>query len=362
MAYDSPHGLIAAAAIVQAIVYTVVALRFEGRYRHGRKFHASDWLILLAAVLSTGLSVIQIYGGAVGRLGVAVHGSIGSPTFKESTALNLRWYQWGIFINGVVVTGLVKISVTFFYLQIFSVKYRHIIMPWLVLMVSWTVGFTILMLTFCGHHGLWPSIPLKVEKSQCLSGQKIGYAIVIGHTITDLLTVLLPLPMVLRLQLPMQQKLAVMGVFAVGFLSVGGSVAKAYIYISSAQKKTSMDYATIVTSISVWGLVESQMGIIAACLMTLRPLMRDFTESNIFINITRSTRTLLSPRTNRSQTSASKTGLSRISSEHSRRLVDADAMGQYGGRNQALASYPDLPVPMGTIHVQRDVDLTASRT
>lgn len=62
MAYDSPHGLIAAAAIVQAMVYIVVALRFRTCYKHGRKYHTSDWLILLAAFLSTGLTIIQIYG------------------------------------------------------------------------------------------------------------------------------------------------------------------------------------------------------------------------------------------------------------------------------------------------------------
>ncbi|KAF2451952.1 hypothetical protein P171DRAFT_438602 [Karstenula rhodostoma CBS 690.94] len=151
-----------------------------------------------------------------------------------------------------------------------------------------------------------------------------------------------------------------MGVFAVGFLSVGGSVAKAYIYISSALKKSSMDYATAITSISVWGLVESQVGIIAACLMTLRPLMRDLTSSTIFINITRSTRTLLSPRSNRSQTSGSKPGLSRVSSEQSKRLGNVDGMSQHDGRHQASINHSNVPVPLSAIHVQEDVDFTIS--
>ncbi|KAF2008699.1 hypothetical protein BU24DRAFT_497874 [Aaosphaeria arxii CBS 175.79] len=330
MAYDNPPGLIAAAAIVQTIVYVVVALRFQTRHKHGRKYHPSDWLILLAAFLSTGLSIIQIYGSAVGRLGVPVHGSIGSPTFRQSTALNLRWYQWAVFLNGVVVTGLIKISVSFFYLQIFSVKYRYIIVPWLVLMVLWTIGFTILMLTFCGNHGLWPSIPLSVEKSQCLSGTKIGYAIVIGGTVTDFLTVLIPLPMVFGLQLPLKQKLAVMGVFTIGLLSVGGSVAKAYIYISSALKKSSMDYATIITSISVWGLVESQFGIIAATLMTLGPLLRDLSNSRMLGSIMNSTRNLLVSLSSPTQATISKAELSKTSSEQPEGYRDGSSVGLRG--------------------------------
>ncbi|KAF1979319.1 hypothetical protein BU23DRAFT_434439, partial [Bimuria novae-zelandiae CBS 107.79] len=138
--YDNPDGLIAAPAIVQAIVYIVVALRFEARYKHGRKYFTSDWLIRLAAFLSTGLTIVQIHGTELQRLATWIR------------ANDRKVYQWAIFLNGVVVTGLVKISVSFFYLQIFSVKYRHIILPWLVLMTAWTVGFTILMLTFCGHH------------------------------------------------------------------------------------------------------------------------------------------------------------------------------------------------------------------
>ena len=62
MAYDNPAGLIAAAVIGQVLVYLLVTLRFKTRYRHGRKFFAADWLILLAAILSTGLSTLQIHG------------------------------------------------------------------------------------------------------------------------------------------------------------------------------------------------------------------------------------------------------------------------------------------------------------
>lgn len=65
MAYDSPHGIIAAAVVVQAIVYTLVGLRFKARHQHGRKYHMADWLILIAAFLSTGLSIIQIYGTSI---------------------------------------------------------------------------------------------------------------------------------------------------------------------------------------------------------------------------------------------------------------------------------------------------------
>jgi hypothetical protein len=61
MSYDSPHGLIAAAVIVQTLVLAMVASRFVSHRMKGLKNHTSDWLITVAGVLSTALAIEQIY-------------------------------------------------------------------------------------------------------------------------------------------------------------------------------------------------------------------------------------------------------------------------------------------------------------
>lgn len=73
MAYDSQkaNGQIAAAVIIQAIVYIVVGLRFMTRRKHADGYHVSDWLILLAAFLSTGLAALQIYGMSFSKVHLA---------------------------------------------------------------------------------------------------------------------------------------------------------------------------------------------------------------------------------------------------------------------------------------------------
>lgn len=119
-----------------------------------------------------------------------------------------------------------------------------------------------------------------------------------------------------------------------------------------------LTFTAIITSISVWGLVESQVGIIAACLMTLRPLIRDFADSRIFNRIMNSTRTLIGPLSQQSRTAGSKTGLSKISSEQgSNRLRDIDGFSQNEDGAFAQRSYTSIPVPLGNIHVQKDVDV-----
>lgn len=61
MAYDNPHGLIAAAVIVQTLVLGMIILRFASHKTKGIKFHTSDCLIIVAGTLSTALAIEQLY-------------------------------------------------------------------------------------------------------------------------------------------------------------------------------------------------------------------------------------------------------------------------------------------------------------
>lgn len=61
MAYDNPDGLIAAAVIVQILVIAMIVSRFVSHKIRNLKYHTSDYLIIVAGVLSTALAIEQIY-------------------------------------------------------------------------------------------------------------------------------------------------------------------------------------------------------------------------------------------------------------------------------------------------------------
>lgn len=61
MAYNDPHGLIAAAVIVQILVLGMIGARFASHKMQGLRFHVSDYPIIVAGVLSTALAIEQIY-------------------------------------------------------------------------------------------------------------------------------------------------------------------------------------------------------------------------------------------------------------------------------------------------------------
>jgi hypothetical protein len=61
MVYDSPGGLIAAAVIMQILVLLMIGSRIVSHNIKGPKSHPSDYLIIVASVLSTALAIEQIY-------------------------------------------------------------------------------------------------------------------------------------------------------------------------------------------------------------------------------------------------------------------------------------------------------------
>lgn len=99
-----------------------------------------------------------------------------------------------------MTTGLIKISVSLFYLHIFSTqKYRRVIKPWVAIMIAWTLGFLVAHLALCGSHDTPASSTLqdpKIWNKYCGNGVAMGRWLVVSSAITDLVTVLLPLPMV----------------------------------------------------------------------------------------------------------------------------------------------------------------------
>ena len=61
MAYDNPHGLIAAAVIVQTLVLSMIVSRFASHRIKGVKLYASDYFIIAAGLLSSALAIEKIY-------------------------------------------------------------------------------------------------------------------------------------------------------------------------------------------------------------------------------------------------------------------------------------------------------------
>ncbi|KAI1395529.1 hypothetical protein F4819DRAFT_478174 [Hypoxylon fuscum] len=90
---------------------------------------------------------------------------------------------------------------------------------------------------------------------------------------TDLITLVILIPAILKLQMPTHRKILTSFIFMTGAFSVVASIVKAYIYMTASFGLYTEDAILIITGLSIWNLVEVQVGIIAASGPTIWPIL-----------------------------------------------------------------------------------------
>ena len=103
-------------------------------------------------------------------------------------------------MTGILAVGLIKTSVSFFYLEVFIIsKYRSAIIAWIVFMALWTIGFFTAFMAICGDNGIFSArnhMSPVVQARECGSTRMLDFGVLISGTISDLVTVLISLPLV----------------------------------------------------------------------------------------------------------------------------------------------------------------------
>jgi hypothetical protein len=105
--------------------------------------------------------------------------------------------EYGFVLVGIFALGLIKLSVTLLYWHIFSrVKIRRFLIFWIIIISTWTLSFILAELLECGAHPLKVFGTAKDVKKYCPHLHTIGYGYVGSDVGTDLITLLIPLPLV----------------------------------------------------------------------------------------------------------------------------------------------------------------------
>ncbi|KAL8891576.1 MAG: hypothetical protein Q9215_001440 [Flavoplaca cf. flavocitrina] len=199
---------------------------------------------------------------------------------RHSYDLPPEWYD-GYFRTTVAksylyIVGLTlaKISLLLFLYRIFNVDRKFRIASWIIgaVLTLWTV-ISILLRTFACrpikasfdlHLYILPSTicPIKVHEITHIHG--------ICNILTDFAILILPIPMVWKLQATPRKKLGLAAVFATGIFVCAVAIVRQYI-LYNTEKDGDNYYAT---RIKVWLSLEFSFSIIVACLPTLIPLFK----------------------------------------------------------------------------------------
>ncbi|KAJ5119097.1 hypothetical protein N7476_011448 [Penicillium atrosanguineum] len=162
-----------------------------------------------------------------------------------------------------------KTSLLLLYYRIFGVikGFRWVLWTAGFLVIAYYIACVITSIAGCSPvNKFWnPSVPGK-----CINEVEFFRYNGIANMLLDVMVLCLPYPMAWRLQATARQKLILTGMFLLGGFVVVVSILR----ITSFNFHSFNDATYVSATPSTWSSIEQSVGIICACLPTLRPLLR----------------------------------------------------------------------------------------
>jgi hypothetical protein len=164
-------------------------------------------------------------------------------------------------------TMLSKLCLLIFYIKL---ENRHL---WYQLAVWGTIVLTIgsnLGILFSIAFACRPmrmSYDITVTEGSCINREALFKATAIFAIITDILILMIPIPMVVGLRLSLKKKLGLIGMFTIGSATVITSIVRLVLLMDNLDKP---DLTWVGSLIFLWVFIESNLLIMCACLPTLK--------------------------------------------------------------------------------------------
>lgn len=299
---------VAAAFLAIATVFTT--LRFFVRGFMIRALGWDDWLILLAlghficqAAFLLHLTWMEKHKNLetfnplsnaleVSRCLAALQNML---TFNQYVILEFAFY--------LMTTAFLKLSLAVFFLRILLEKWqRRVIIISTAIFSVYTFAFFFVAVFQCGNPAMYL---LHKVQGTCVPWRvlaPLNYIHGVMNALTDWVFVSLPILVVRKANMRGRDKASVMLVLTLGVLgSVASVVRLFYIKDLHAGDSSATSFFSNASTIAIASIVEPGMGIMAACLATLRPLFKSFLDH---------TRTHGSSRTPKDKISSTEKGIS----------------------------------------------------
>ncbi|KAK4693232.1 hypothetical protein P7C71_g4129, partial [Lecanoromycetidae sp. Uapishka_2] len=202
----------------------------------------------------------------------------GSSLGLDDCAIAAALAGWPGELLQVSALGCIKLSFLFLYRRVFEKRaaHRFSLMNWFMIAIvtAWMIGYFFTLLFICGTNfkAYWTTST--TEKDDCLPTTPVHLGYAISDVITDVLTILLPIPEIWKLRLPTRRKFAITGVFGLGAVTIAMSIIRMAIYYKALKDITTLS--------SYFSLLEAGLGLCAACLPVQYALLRSGTARSVF--------------------------------------------------------------------------------
>lgn len=274
----NPQAVYAVAIVLPACGTIAVALRFYVR-KITRKvgLKSDDWTIFVALILTWILGIILIVGAAIDSFGNHTQrnpktgGNI--VTYREQNSSKLHFSAYLVMIPAFAV---IKVSILLLYRRIFIGRiFNYYTIAMCILIICWSLAFFLATAFQCGTKIEYWWTSTKTIQTYCFDTAELELAYGVSDVITDLMVLVTPIPIIWKLQMSSAQKVALSGVFLLGFLSTAAGVVRLVQVIVNIYDTTTgyRDLIGVLTNVVIWSHVEAGVAVIAACLPTLKPLV-----------------------------------------------------------------------------------------
>ncbi|OHF04163.1 hypothetical protein CORC01_00502 [Colletotrichum orchidophilum] len=252
--------IVAILAVGSTLSTAAVGLRVYTRAKMLRTFGMDDSVMVVAQMFLLALAATI---GLESRWGLGLHSWVPPP--EDYVPYMKSFYSSIIMYN--VATCFVKISILLQYRRIFAIDIMQKVTLWgLAFMITWTAVLCFLLPMIClPVAAFWdPTI-----EGRCLDFLPVWYTNAGINLVADFAIFSMPIPVINSLQLPRSQKRVLLVVFCLGFFTCIISALRIRTLRVAAETKDpywdNVDAAT-------WSFLEVAIGILAACIPTLRPI------------------------------------------------------------------------------------------
>ncbi|KAL7806754.1 hypothetical protein V8C26DRAFT_335213 [Trichoderma gracile] len=268
-AYNTPDGTpnngptIAAVALsVTSLAFIALCLRMYVRTRIAKAVGLDDWLIIaswIGACGYTSATVVQTKWGL---------GLIELDSMPDENVLNFGKTQYiGAPFYVLGIWGF-KTSLLVSYVRLVPGTYRLIPISIAVIVTMAHIAFMLVFLFLC--------IPVEKQWEPLVPGHcadAVPFYLTFSSLtiIFDVTTLILPFPILLKLQMKLRRKVALLCLFALGlFVTI----------VQIIRIQTIRNLANYLDSAEAikWSIVETAVGIVIACVPTLAPLITYFSD------------------------------------------------------------------------------------
>ncbi|KAF5649375.1 monocarboxylate transporter 8 [Fusarium sp. NRRL 52700] len=173
----------------------------------------------------------------------------------------------------IICNGLTKSSLLTFYLQISPQKwFRRAIFATIAFVVLYTIIIASLLLFGCQpRETAWD--PYLFASGKCIDYAVMYIIIAVANIISDIVLFSIPMPMIVRLKMPLGQKIGLGIMLGIATITVTTSIIR-MIYLPSLLG--ALDIPWIAAPANVWSFVEVNLFIICGCMPTFRKFFKRF--------------------------------------------------------------------------------------